>query len=442
MNVLYRDKSRGMTENEIDWQYQPHKYQYYMHQNLKRYNAFCAHRRFGKTIFNVNECLIEGANKDLDGRDHAPPRYALIYPELKQGKSNAWEYLKYYSNALPRKKNESELWVKFKHNGAKVQILGADKPDRIRGEYFDGVAIDEYAMIPPGLWEAVIRPTLSDYKGWVIFSGTPKGRNHFYDICERAKESEKWFFDKFTVSETGLIDDEELEQAKEDMSEAKYAQEYECSFNDAVEGAYFRKNFLNAKKEDRITSVPYEASHPVDTAWDLGVGDATAIWFYQMVGREIRLIDYEEDSGEGLTFYFDICRQKPYSYNNHYAPWDIEVRELSSGRTRKQIARKHGFIFQTVDKVDVKDRIEASRSILSRCYFDEDKCKEGIEALQHYRKEWDEKLQKWRDKPLHDWASHAADAFGYMAVSIGRPGRDSRWGDGQTKTATSDFSVF
>lgn len=437
----------------VESPYQPHKYQYYLHQNKARYNVLVMHRRFGKTVWGVNDAIIAAANKSAEGREHAPPRYALIYPELKQGKSNAWDYLKYYTNMIPREKNESELRIDFSHNKARIQILGADKPDRIRGEYFDGVFIDEYALCPPNLYGEVVRPTLSDYGGWVVFSGTPKGRNHFHEKLkdareEKENENEAWFTRVFPASETChpnqidyLPDPEELEQAKKDMTEAQYQQEYECSFNNAVQGAYFRKQMQQVVKDNRLTEVPYDGSLPVNTAWDLGSGDNMAVICYQVVGQEIHLINAIHGQGRGMPDYFDELRQLPYSYNRHLAPWDVEATEIASGRTRKEIARQHGFMFETVPRVDVEDRIEASRALLPRCYFDEDNCETLIESLQHFRKEYDDEKQTWRDKPRKDWASHFADAFGYMALGLRGPRQNRRWKDAPD-TADMDFAVM
>lgn len=465
---------------EVDYLYEPRPMQYKLHQeigvrdvvgtgteNLTRFGALVTHRRFGKTIFGANHCILDSFKVDLTGREHAKPRYALIYPERKQGKKNVWDYLKHFGESIPGfSKNESDLYIEFETTGARIYIEGADKPDRIRGEYFDGVFIDEFANIGPDLWNKVILPTLSDYKGWGIVSGTPKGKNHFLDKLNHACDSDNWTSAVFPASQelanefnidgepdilepTTIFSQEELDMLFEEMKEdddmsdpeAAFKQEYGCQFNSAVAGAYYAKKLSQARKEDRIDRVPYEERIPVITAWDLGVGDEMAIWFVQRAGREIRVLDYYENAGEGLPFYFDVCRQKPYSYGTHLAPWDIEVTELSSGKTRKEIAESHGFIFQTVSKHKVDDRIQAVRSILPRCYFDSKKCQKGLKALEEYRKEFDEDLGVFKEKPLHNWASNGADAFGYLAMGIHKASRDDAWEDHE-KTASTDFGVF
>jgi len=246
-----------------------------------------------------------------------------------------------------------------------------------------------------------------------------------------------------------VFTDEELDAAREEMesndeindSEAAFKQEYGCHFNKAVTGSYYAKKLTQARKDDRITNVPYESKKPVMTAWDLGVGDDMAIWFAQRVNSEIRVLDYYANSGEGLPFYFNVCRQKPYSYGTHMAPWDIEIRELSSGRTRKEIAKDHGFIFQTIQKHKIEDRIEAVRSILPQCYFDEKKCREGLQSLQEYQKKKDIN-ENFKDKPKDNWASHGADAFGYLAMGVDRAAESNNWSEKKTRTADSDFAVF
>lgn len=470
--------------NEVKFDYSPRPCQTKLHKMVghrsllgsdfdkRRFMALVAHRRLGKTMFGVNQCIMDAVANSSKGREHAPPRYALIYPERKQGKKNAWDYLKHFgSNIAGFTKNETDLYIEFKRNNARIYIEGADKKDRIRGEYFDGVFIDEYADVAPGLWTSVVYPALSDWNGWGIISGTPRGENHFYDAFKEKSGNDSWYTVVMPASEklakefrldgenepdlidsTNVFADEELDEIKEEMendseianAEAVFNQEYGCKFKSNIIGSYYGK-YMNRARTDspqRITSVPYEKQKPVHTAWDLGIGDQMAIWFAQLVGKEIRFIDYYENSDMGLTEYFDICRQKPYSYQTHLAPFDIETRELTSGRSRKAIARDHGFNFTTVEKHSVEDRIAAVRSILSRCWFDRNKCRKGIKALEEYQKEYDEDKKRYKDKPKHNWASHGADAFGYFALGMDRIEHYNSMKDADTMNARSDFDVF
>lgn len=389
--------------------YAPREHQRQIHDSLERFNVFVCHRRFGKTVLCINELIKDSLTNKL-----VNPRYGYIAPLYKQAKSVAWDYLKMYTAPIPgAKPNESELRVDLP-NGARAQLYGADNPDSLRGIYLDGVILDEPAQMSPRMWSEVIRPALSDRKGWAIFIGTPAGHNSFYDLYVQAQENPEWRTGLFKASETGILDAEELASARQTMGEDEFLQEYECSFTAAIRGAYYGR-ILEANR-DHIRSVPWEPAHPVNTFWDLGVADATSIWFHQYIAGEHRLIDFYEESGEGLQHYAGVLKEKPYTYGEHYAPHDIEVRELGSGMSRKETAANFGINFLTVANQSIQDGIQAARTILPNCYFDQVKCKQGVEALRQYQKDWDDKRQVFRNKPRHDWTSHAADAFRYFAV--------------------------
>jgi hypothetical protein len=287
----------------------------------------------------------------------------------------------------------------------------------MRGVYFDGAVLDEFGLMDPRAFTEVIRPALSDRQGWADFIGTSNGRNHFYELYSENRDNPDWFVRLLKASETGLILPEELADARRSMSPEQYDQEYECSFNAAVIGAYYGKEMAAVEADKRIGRVPYEPGKPVETWWDLGVGDPTAIWFCQRVNAEIRLIDYIEATGQGLAFYIKALRERPYIYGRHVAPHDIEHRELGSGRTRLEMARELGIEFVVAPKVPVDDGINAVRAILPRCWFDAEKCKRGVQALTNYRAEFDAKRDAVKSYPLHDWASHGADSFRYGAVT-------------------------
>ena len=345
-------------------------------------------------------------------------RFAYLAPTYTQGKTIAWDYLKEFSQPVPgTKANESELRVDFP-NGSRVRIFGCDRPDALRGIYLDGVVLDEYAQMPANLFGEVVRPSLSDRKGYAIWIGTPQGKNAFYDLYRQADGRSEWFTAMYKASDTGILDKDELKDAQSIMTSDEYEQEYECSWQASIKGAYYAKWMNEADKEGRITSVPYDPALAVHTAWDLGVGDATAIWFFQAYGRELRIIDYYEASGEGLPYYAKILQERGYVYGDHFAPHDIAVRELGSGRSRKEIALNLGIRFQVVAKQSIDDGIEAVRSVLPRCYFDSEKARQGIDSLIHYHKEFDQKRGEFKNRPYHDWSSHASDAFRYLAVGF------------------------
>jgi len=352
------------------------------------------------------------------------PRFGYLAPTYRQGKAIAWDYFKRFSADVDGQGvNESELRVDFAENEGQVRIFGADSPDSLRGLYFDGVVADEYGLMPANLYSEVLSPMLVDRQGWALFCGTPNGRNQFYEAWKDAEGKPGWFRRMFKAPETGIIPSEELERARQEMTEDEFAQEYLCSFEAAVKGAIFGKEIAKAQEEGRITRIPYEPILPVDTTWDLGVGDATAIWFSQTTrSGEVRLIDYHEASGEGLPYYVHMLRAKPYIYGQHWAPHDIQVREFSSGRSRLEAAQSLGIRFSMVPRVQSSERgeidegIHSARLFLSKCWFDAKKCEAGIEGLKHYKRAYNRQLNEFKPTVVKDKASHPADAFRYLSV--------------------------
>jgi hypothetical protein len=356
------------------------------------------------------------------------PRFAYIAPTYTQAKDVAWLYLKRYSMAVPGAiVNESELRIDMP-GGRRIRLYGADNYDRLRGLYLDGVVCDEFGDMDPRAWQEVIRPALSDRKGWAVFIGTPKGRNHFSELWDQAQRDPEWFTLMLKASQSGLLDAEELADARKTMTEDQYEAEYECSFQAAVIGAYYGREMQAAENDKRISRVPWEPSLPVHTGWDLGIGDSTAIWFAQVVGRELHVIDYLENSGVGLDWYARELDRKPYKYGEHILPHDAEVKELGSGKSRVETLASLGIHRVRVMPARRKeDSINGVRLFIPRCWFDADKCERGINALRNYRKEWDDKRKVFHDRPLHDWASHGSDAFAELAAA------DLRNDDGWSK---------
>lgn len=350
------------------------------------------------------------------------PRFAYLSPYLKQSKTVAWDYLR--AGVAPLRTlgatvNESELRVDY-HNGGQVRLYGADNADALRGIYLDGVVLDEFADMDPRVWSEIISPTLADREGWAVFIGTPKGRNEFYKIYELAKTDPDWFPLMLRASETGILPQKELDLQRKIKSEDQYNQEFECDFNAAVIGAYYGKliNELEAKKQ--VTGVPYDPAAQVWTSWDLGIRDATAIWFAQQIGREIHLIDYYEASGVDLGHYVREIQNKPYHYAGHIVPHDAQAKELGTGKTRLEVLESLGLRNVVVAPVHrVEDGINGVRVMLPRCWFDKAKTgPRGLEALKLYQSEYDEKYQTLKPRPLHNWASHAADSFRYLAMTL------------------------
>lgn len=416
------------SEQRIVIPYEPRQLFLPFHNRKQRFSCEVVHRRGGKTVSRVNE-LIRGALTE-----HLPrPMFGYVAPYLKQAKAVAWDYVKHYCAPLvPHGAtfNEAELRADLP-NGGRIRLFGADNPDAMRGLYFDGVVLDEYADQDPRIWP-VIRPALSDRLGWADFIGTPKGHNDFYDTYQRALANpDEWYSAIHKASETGLIPEAELQAARRSMTEDQYAQEYECSFEAAIQGAYYGKEMAEAEREKRICRVPYDKATDVITAWDLGIGDATAIWFCQQVGQEYHLIDYVENSGVGLDWYAGELKSRPYVYASHLLPHDVEAKELGTGKSRKEVLEQLGIKVTVAPKLRVEDGISAVRLVLNRCWFDADKCRRGIEALKQYRTEFDEQRKVFRDKPLHDWTSHGADAMRYLFTGIKKTDK-AQWSDAVT----------
>jgi phage terminase large subunit len=385
------------------------------HDTDKRFCLTVAHRRAGKTVARINKLIRGGVSCTKSA-----PRFGYLAPYYIQAKDIAWAYLKHYTSPITQavggRVNESELSVVFGHNGAQIRLYGAENAERLRGLYFDGLAADEAQDIAPSALTQVIMPALSDRQGWLDLSGTPKGwGNLLGETYKRAKEDPEWFVQVLKASETGLIPQEELDRLKRSMPENEYLQEFECSFDAAITGAYYAKELQAAESNGRITKVPHDPMLQTHTAWDLGVSDSMSIWFFQAAGREIRVIDYFEAQGYGLDYYAKILREKSYLYGRHYGPHDIRVRELGSGKSRWEIARELGITFQVVKQMPVQDGMNAVRMTLPRCWFDAQKTALGIDALKQYREKVDEK-RAIALGPLHDWTSHAADAFRYLAI--------------------------
>lgn len=358
----------------------------------------------------------------LTGPDGA--RYAYIAPHYVQAKDIALSYFKEFTAPLIEHGvtyNDSELRINLP-NQAIIRLYGADNYDRMRGLGFDGVVLDEYADFPPSAWPEVIRPALADKQGWATWIGTPKGHNAFFDVWQSAQDNPEWYTLRLKASDTGIIAPKELEAAAKSMTADQYRQEFETDFEAAIQGAYFGRELREAEEDGRITTVPYDKKAEVHTAWDLGIADTTAIWFAQSIGREVHIIDYYENSGWGLDHYVAMLKQKPYNYGTHWLPHDAEVRELGTGQTRVETLASMGIRCRIAPKVKVEDGINAARLLLPRCWFDRRRCGTGIESLKQYRQEYDEKRKGFTGRPLHDFASHGADAFRYLAVSMREAG--------------------
>ena len=400
----------------------------------KRYFYQIWHRRSGKDKVDIASVVPRRLM-------HDPCLVKFVYPTLVMGRENLWDGIgldgfRYREHIPPEMRkgvpNETTMKIPI-FNGSIFQVGGSDHPDSLRGGNPRLLVFSEWAEQDPYAWD-VVEPILRENDGIAVFNTTPKGDNHARALYEFAKDRPKWFVQTLTVDDTHVFSPEQMKEIKEDTikrfeasgrseeeANAYINQEYYCSFDAPVLGSYYGAAIQKAEREGRIATVPYEQSLPVHTAWDLGMDDSTTIWFFQIAGMEIRFIDYYENSGEGLAHYALILQERKYIYGNHFGPHDIEVRELGTGKSRLEIARKLGIDFQVTPKLSIDDGINAARSIFTQCWFEKDKCNRGLQALRNYKKDWDEKNMVYRKGPFHDWASHGSDAFRTFAVSFRRP---------------------
>ena len=426
-----------MEVQEVSTGYEPRPPQKEIHKAVKnsRWTVAVCHRRMGKTVAAINQ-LIHSA---LQCEKNAP-QYAYIAPTYSQAKRIAWDYLKEYTRPLGGVPNVSELRVDFM--GRRISLYGADNPDALRGIYLDGCVIDEYGDVNPGLFTEVIRPALSDRIGWAMFIGTPKGSNHFKTLRDFADtdDNENWTLKEFKASETKLIDAEELKDAKKAMGENKYEQEFEISFEAPIVGAFYGELLKELTDKHRIREIISEAATQKVTAWDLGMSDSTAIWVAEIISGEVRVMDFYEASGVSLDHYIAWLDEKGYRDYIHIMPHDVNVRELQTGKSRYQFLTEAGLEIEVAPKASVEDGIQAARRILPNCWFNKDKTRSGVECLQNYRRVFNEKTSSFQNRPLHDWSSHAADAFRYLALGMDTTGNGQRtnWSEPFETTADGD----
>jgi hypothetical protein len=397
----------------IEIAYKPREQQLAIHELMdsKRFGVVVAHRRMGKTVSAINHLI-----KDALLNQKEAPRYAYIAPTYGQAKRVAWDYLVKYAEPLGGTSNISELRVDFW--GRRIQLFGSDNPETLRGQYFDGVILDEIGDQNPKIWTDIVRPALADRKGWCLFIGTPKGHNHFKELRDRAEKEDGWGLLEFKASETGVVDDLELKAAKSEMGEDKYRQEFECSFDAAVEGSYYGQILNELEEKKHMQEIPREEISRTFTAWDLGMGDSTSIWVAQLVGTEVRLLDYYENHGVGLDHYVKWIKDNDYSKAEHILPHDVRVRELGTGKSRLEMLEESGLEVKIAPRMGLDDGIQAVRRLLPRCWFNVPKVQTGLNCLRNYRRDYDEKRKIFYERPLHDWSSHGSDSFRYLALGL------------------------
>ncbi len=429
--------------------------------------ALVWHRRSGKDSTMMNFAIKKAVVN--------PGIYYHLFPTFTLGKRVLWDgrtrdgkkFLDYIpKEARDGKPNDSEMKVKFK-NGSIYQVIGTDQFDSIIGTNPIGCIFSEYSVQNPKAWD-LMRPILTENNGWAVFIFTPRGKNHAWKLFQTARaDPERWFTQTLTVDDTRrddgtpVITQEDIEQERRDGMDPELArQEFWCSWTAPMSGSYYGMLMDKAESEERICNVPWNPKYQVDTWWDLGIGDSTAIWFTQSVGREIRVIDYLETSGVGFDYYAKTLRERPYVYGRHGFPHDATAKELGTGVSIEEQAYSLGIRpIDIIPKLSIEDGISAVRILIPRCWFDRGKCEKGIDSLVNYHKEWDEDNRCWKQRPMHDFSSHGADSFRYLAIGIGENisgerqqialtdfnpytyNTDRRYLD-QQEQAESEFNVF
>jgi len=407
-----------VADTKIIIPYKPRKHFISLHASEKRWKFVVAHRRAGKSVAEINETIKRALQNE---RVFPHPRYAYVGPSFAQTKDLIWGYLKHYAGVIEGVKfSEGDLQC-ILPNGATITLYGgAAAYERMRGLYFDGIVLDEFPLLNPSVFSTVVRPCLADYRGWAIVSGTSNGDDHFHELKKKNENDPTWDFFIIPVTETDALHPDEVVEMTKDMSAEEYAREMLCRFDAPIEGAYYADLMNKAEAAGRICGVPHDPNASVSTWWDLGVDDETVIWFVQMVGKEIHVIDCLIDRGKGLDWYAMAVNgqleghehRREYNYSVHVPPHDIKARELSTARTRFDMLSEllRAPIYPAVMH-RVEDGISAVRSILPMCWFDTVKTELGRSALRNYHRT---KL----GKPKHNWASHGADAFRTGAVSL------------------------
>lgn len=380
------------------------------------------HRRSGKDKTMLNAVLVQMFRR--------VGVYYYVFPEFNQGRKALWDNIDSQGfktlNHIPieiRKRTDQQQMLIEIANGSILQVIGASDIDRIVGTNPVGIIFSEYSLMSPAVIGYLL-PIVNENQGFMWFNFTPRGDNHARQLWEQAQRNPDWFSQMVTVEDSKVFTQAELDEIKQEYialygDEKLYNQEMLCSFDEAVQGSYYGDILKQAELGGRIGgSVPYRPEMPVNTYWDLGIGDATAIWFAQFDGSKVNLIDYLEATNKGLDYYVKQLQQKPYVYGDHYAPHDIKIREYGSGLSRIETARGLGINFKITPKLSIEDGINAARILLARSYFDDNEAiKLGLSCLKNYHRKYNEETRVYENKPLHDWSSNGADAFRYLAVA-------------------------
>lgn len=379
------------------------------------------HRRAGKDVTAFN-FMIRAALREVGSYYYMLPTYNQARRIIFEGMTiTGKKFLDYIPSEFVKDVNIAQMKITLSNNSI-IYFLGSERYDSLRGTNAKGMIFSEYAYQHPNVYPT-LRPVLVANDGWAIFISTPFGENHFYKIYQVAENSEDWFLQTLTVDDTSIVSKEMIQAELEEgiMSPDMIQQEYYCSFSVGALGSYYSHYLNDMELNNQITNVPWDPSHMVHTAWDLGMRDTTVIIFFQVIGNAIYIIDLYHNSDVGLEHYIHLVKNKPYQYGKHIAPHDIKVREFTSGGlSRFEKANSLGIKFTIAPHLSIIDGIETVRTTLPRTYIDQTKCKRLISAIRDYRKEYNSKTKTYDQKPFHDDNSNYADALRYMCLSLGK----------------------
>ena len=379
-------------------------------------------RRAGKDVLMWN-LMIRAAIKEVGNYFYCLPTFAQARSVIWDSITNSGErFLDFIPPELIAKIRNDTMQIVLV-NGSQIKLVGSDSYDTsIIGTNPKMIVFSEYALADENAYKLAAMPILRANNGIVCLISTPRGKNHMYELYQIAKNSPDWFTYFLTVEDTKHIDIDEIKReiASGEMSEDMARQEYFCSFEMGQEGALYAKYIQNMRLKGQIGIVPWEPYHKVFTAWDLGIADPTCIIWFQVIGELVRIIDYYEASDRSMDHFARIVLDKPYVYahNGHFPPHDIMARESARGLTKREMYKELGIKFTDPVQIDIEVGIELVRRTFSKMWIDEKNCKQLIKALENYRYEFDNKLKRYKNNPLHDWSSHASDSMRYLCAAL------------------------
>lgn len=388
-----------------------------------------AHRRWGKDDVLLHRAAIAAHERVAT--------YWHCLPEYEQARKAIWAAVNPHTGrrrideAFPAEiretKDEQQMFIRFK-NGSTWQVIGSDRYNSLVGAGVAGVTFSEWALCNPSSW-GYIRPMVEENGGWAAFITTPRGRNHAKAMYDMAVKSDRWFANISTIYETHALTQAQLDESLseyialygEDLGRAQFAQEYECSFNAAILGAFYAREMAAIRAQSRIKPIIPVPNREVHRAWDIGVRDDTSIWWFQVVGSRVFILDCYTASGAGVEHYAEVCAGRAAEHGWKagwdFVPHDAKVKEWGTGRTRLETMQSLGLKPMLVPMSSKLDGVQAARITLGKCLFHPRTEDIGISALEQYRREWDDERKTFKANEVHDWTSHLADAFRYLALA-------------------------